>query len=101
MVEAAGAVSPSRARQHPIFRAPQAGCASRTRSTASSSPAAVRAGLSCGRRERSAGQSLPSSARVSHLYAVFALISNRRHSARRFGALLTRQRNKLYPLIHD
>jgi hypothetical protein len=66
------------------LRAPQAGWASRTATTCCSIVAAVRPGLVCGRRDRSANPSWQA-ARASHRYAVFGWIPNRRHNSRRFA----------------
>ena len=54
------ASSPALANQRAILRPPQHGCAGRTASTASSTAAALRAGLVCGRRERSRKPTNPS-----------------------------------------
>jgi 4-carboxymuconolactone decarboxylase len=66
-VESAGGLTPSRSRQRAILRAPQAGCASRTFNTTASVVASLRAGLECGRRERSQSSRSPPAQRPSHL----------------------------------
>ena len=63
MVETAGrGWTPSRANSTRSLRAPQVGCWARSVRTACSIPGAVRVGLRCGRRERSANPAGPSAA---------------------------------------
>ena len=69
MVEAAGrGWIPWRASSTRSLRPPQVGCCARRASTAASRAGAVRAGLWCGRRDRSAKPAGPSAAkRRNHL----------------------------------